>query len=540
MRFTSILVLFIAITLATVAAEAAKYRRLVNFEWDAVEGATSYEIELIPVRDIKSMEDEPKIFKFKVPKSSWNGRLTPGKYLMRLRSRDYRGVPGEWSPQSDFHVGLDQVVLKAPLTETLATNEKVKKQIEFTWDEVGGASEYQFTLSSADGKTTLNQKLTETKFKVELPVASRYQWRVSAINPDGIVSEGDSSASFTLLGAKLQKAQLEKPESEFLRQLKWTAPEYAQSYDVMLIRRNEKTKKYEKFRTIEKTTVDTLDFESSWPGGLYKVAVRSHGDKRPASDLATMAFKVRGGDRSPAAEYTALVKKSIDRVTGWYAIASYLITEVKFSGVNPERNSVASYNAIGGTGRLGLGWFGANTPWGFLGILDLSGLTVKSKTTTYASAEMNAVYRISLGDRSEVRLQGGPFFREHPESIGIAGTDDFESLKIVSAGPHFGGELWYSLSPKLGVQLNAHLYMPMVKIETPNGQNLESTVSMQLGLLGSYRLTPNFTGLIGWAMREDRMKYDSMPGTTPLPGFATTNESTIQGNYLNIFAEWAF
>ncbi|WP_226987938.1 hypothetical protein [Bdellovibrio bacteriovorus] len=68
---------------------AAPYRRLVNFEWEAIENAKSYEIEL---KQVKAKGEDAKTFTFKVTEAAWNGRLTPGKYMMKLRSRDYRGV----------------------------------------------------------------------------------------------------------------------------------------------------------------------------------------------------------------------------------------------------------------------------------------------------------------------------------------------------------------------------------------------------------------------------------------------------------------
>ncbi len=101
-------------TILAGAAEAAPYRRLVNFEWEAIEGAKNYEIELKQNKE-DAQDGKSKVFTFKVKDAAWNGRLTPGKYVMRLRTRDYRGVPGEWSPPSDFNVGLDTAVLKALL-----------------------------------------------------------------------------------------------------------------------------------------------------------------------------------------------------------------------------------------------------------------------------------------------------------------------------------------------------------------------------------------------------------------------------------------
>lgn len=518
---------------------AAPYRRLVNFEWEAIENAKSYEIELKQVKSSK--EEEAKTFTFKVTEAAWNGRLTPGKYMMKLRSRDYRGVPGDWSEPSEFNVGLETAVLKFPGARVkMATKETDTTSLEFKWAPVGGADQYHFVLTSDDGKTQITETLKEPSFKVKVPVASHYTWKVSSSNNEGITSDATAVGQFTLLGKPIENPRIEKPESDFVRELKWSRPDHVSSYDVYLLKYNTADKKWEKLKVYENYQQDTLPFDDNLPGGKYQVVVRAKSDLRPSAPLAKQSFSVRSGDRSPAAEYTALVRKSIERVTGWYAVASYLITEMSYQGVNPEKNSSVAYKALGGTGRLGVGWFSPHTPWGFLGIIDMSGFTFNGKTQTFASAEANAVYRKSLGDRGEVRFQAGPYYKELPETVGDPFSGSSEDLKISSAGPHFGAEYWYSLTPKLGIQVNAHLYMSLMKISTPNGEPMEPKMSTQFGFLGSYRFTPRFTGLIGYAMREDKMSYKAKTGTDSFASDGDVNESTIIGNYLNVFAEWSF
>ncbi|WP_373999155.1 fibronectin type III domain-containing protein [Bdellovibrio bacteriovorus] len=537
MRLTTAFLILI-FTFWTSAVWAAPYRRLVNFEWDAIEGAKSYDIEL---RQVKEDPKDAKTFTFKVKEAAWNGRLTPGKYLMKLRARDYRGVPGDWSPESDFNVGLEAAVLKSPASRSrIASKEEDNVKLEFQWNPVGGADMYQFVLTSDDGKTQVSEVLRDTKVKLSLPVANNYTWKVLAATNEGIRSDATSVSQFSVLGKALENPKITKPESEFVREVKWNRPDNVSSFDVFVLKLNEKDKKWEKFKVIENTQEESLPFDETWPGGRYQVAVRAKSNLRPSSPLAKQSFSVRHGDRSPAAEYTALVRKSIDRVTGWYAIASYLVTEMQFSGKNPEKNSAVAYSALGGTGRMGLGWFGDRTPWGFLGIVDMSGFTFNGKTQTFASAEANAVYRKTLGDRGELRFQVGPYYKELPETVGDPFSGSSEDLKITSAGPHFGAEYWFSLTPKLGIQVNAHMYMSLLKISTPNGAPLTPSMSTQYGFLGSYRFTPTFTGLVGYARREDKMSYKAVPASDNFAVDGDTNESTIVGNYLNIFAEWAF
>lgn len=543
--------LILIFTLWAFAATAETYRRLVNFDWEPIEGAKSYEIELSQVLEepkdseledeIKTIKPEPKVFNFKVKTAEWSGLLEPGKYLMRLRSRDHRAVPGEWSEKSDFNVALDPVVMKSPQAkEVITATEEETTEVTFEWSPVPGAAHYIFELSTAQGESLAALKIKDPFHKQSMKVATKYVWKAFASSEDGILSETSTSGELTVMGPALASPKIEKPESAFVREIKWERPDHATGYDIFIMRQDPKSKKFKKFKKIADSTDPSLYFESSWPGGNYKMAVQAKAELRPPSTLATLNFRVHNGDRSPASEYRVLVRKSIDRVTGWYGIASYLITEIQYSGKNPEKNSSANYQAMGGTGRLGAGWFNPRSEWGFLGIIDLSGFTFNGKTQTFASAEANAIYRKSLGERAELRLQSGPYLKELPETVGDPFSGRSQDLMISTAGLHLGAELWYSLSPKFGVQINAHLYNPLMKINTPNNQELVPTISTQVGLLGSYRLTNNFTGLIGYAIREDRVSYRALTGNDSFASDGDVNESTVVGNYLNFFAEWAF
>ncbi len=536
MRLSALLFIF-AFTFWTSQVWAAPYRRLVNFEWEAIEGAKLYDVEL---KQVKEGEKE-KVFSFKVKDAIWNGRLSPGKYLMKLRSRDYRGVPGEWSEPSEFNVGLENVILKTPANGSkISAKEADETNVRFSWDIVEGANEYVFELTSEDGKTTINKKVEEPHLEIQIPVSMNYTWSVFAENKDGFKSDDVSKANFTIFGPALNSPKIEPPENEFVREVKWSPPEADTTFDIALSRFNEAKQKWDVVKSIQNYSDLTLPVDSSLPGGQYQFAIRAKKNLRPSSPTASQKFKVREGDRSPAAEYSALVRKSIERLEGWYGIASYLITEMQFSGANPEKNSSVSYNAVGGTGRLGVGWFSPNKPWGFLGIIDLSGFTFNGKTHNFASAEANAIYRKNIGDRGELRLQMGPYYKELPETVGDPFAGTALDLKITSVGPHLGAEYWFSLTPKIGVQLNTHVYISMLKISTPNGQDLSPTLSTQFGFLGSYRFSSNFTGLVGYARREEKMSYRSVPNSNNFAVEGDVNESTIVGNYLNFFAEWAF
>lgn len=532
-----ILAILISSFVATAYADVS-YRRLVNFEWEAIEGASSYDVELTYIRPDNTPGQK---YNFTLKTAEWSGKLTPGKYQMILRALDSRKVPGEWSDPSDFFVGLDPIKITSPSNNSdIQSLNNLEQNVIFSWENVPGADSYEFSLSDSNDKVLATEVLKETKYEFKLPVASQYKWKVKAKTAKGIESDGTSIANFTVIGPKIAAPSISKPENTFVRNLNWENAEFTSNNDVALFKFNNEKRKWEKFKIFNDAKESNLSFDSDWTGGKYQVWVRGKSPLRQTSDYSKVTFDVQSGNRSPAAEYTSLVRKSIERFTGWYGIASYLLTVIQYQGVNPESASSVGYNAIGGTGRLGVGWYLPEQKWGFLGIADLSGFTINNKTNTYPSLEGSAVYKDSVGERGEIRIHLGGFYKELPETIGDPFTSTSISSRIKSIGPHIGGEYWYSLSPKFGIQINAHGYLSMLKVETPNGQALENTFSTQFGFLGSYRLSSRITGLVGYARREDKMAYKAAPTASNFAVEGDVNTSTVIGDYLNFFAEYNF
>jgi len=356
-------------------------------------------------------------------------------------------------------------------------------------------------------------------------------------------SDATTVAAFSLVGKKITAPTITPPESEFVREVKWNRPESVENYDVTLNRYNAQTKKFEKVLVQENVKDESFSFDENLPGGTYSLHVKAKGTMRETSETSKMTFKAVSGNRSPAAEYTALVRKSIDRVSGWYGVASYLITQINYSGETPETGGRTTTTALGGTGRLGAGYFTKDDKWGFLGIVDMSGFVISGKNRTYSSAEFSGISRYVMGDRGEGRLLAGIYYKETPQLFGTpAGTTEAQVNFFQSAamGPHLGAEYWHSLTPKLGFQLNSHFYYSMITMSTPNGNDVEPRLSYQLGFMGSYRMNSRFTGLMGITTRMEQIAYKANKTGAAGEGTGLYDESRISGQYLSFYAEYGF
>ncbi len=509
------------------------YRRQVGFEWEPITDAISYEVELSMGTD--------KTFQFKTKDPKWSGKLVPGSYLMRLRSVDKRGIAGSWSKTETFNVLLEKPQILSPKID-VKTDSDTKSKVVFEWKTTSGASQYTVEVINEAGKTVEKKVASQNKLILDLEVAQKYKWTLTAENEKGVKAETTDSAQFALIGKKISPPNIDQPEGLYVRSLSWSKPELAEGYEVV-IERNQKGKW---IQVIEKKdlTFNTIDIPIEWPGGNYSAKVRSIAKLRKPSDWNKIKFDILVGDRSPASEEIATIRQSIDRTVGYYFTATYLITIMKYMGQHSETNTRSTFNAFGGTGRIGLGYLSDKTNWGFAGTLDLSGFLVAKQLVKFAAMEIQRTYSLQTGQRGELRLGGGLYYKELPETIAVGTAGSYTMNNVKALGPHFGFEYLISITPKIGMQLNGRYYYSLIGLSTPNGQAMTPQPSMQYGIMGSYRYRTNLTGLVGYAYRIDRSAYKALagdandPNSTSLADPGSMNKSEISGHYINFLLEW--
>ncbi len=526
-RFILIISIF---TLIAPICRAETYSRNVEFEWEKIEGAKSYNLELV---------GDKKTLKFTTTDAIWSGPLVPGVYVMRIRANDHRGVPGVWSAAEEIKVGLETPKITAPIADEKIISDEIKTaEVDFKWLPVGAAEKYSFEIQIKEGEILKQVELSETDIEMDLPVAKEYVWKVKAFGA-GFSSDAPAEGSFSLLGQKLDSPVLEKPENEFVRQVRWKDSGRSSHYDYELQRFEVKTGKWKQVSAQLGYKKTDLNFDSKWPGGKYKLSVQSHGYLLPSSERSEMQLQVRNGDRSAEAEAAAKLRQSIDRLTGWYGIASYLVTTVDYQGINYDSaNSQLNYSTIGGTGLFGIGYLSAKSPWGFFSSAEISGIAVEGGGNyTYGSLEGNVSYQKKLGARGDLKHLLGLSYKELPETIGRNRSTITQTNLLKTIGPHYGIEYWVALTAKLGFQMNFHVYPSLFKVKTSNEQDISPTFSRQLGILGSYKLQSNGTVLLGYAYRQDQVDYKARPGVGSAVA-GDLNSIRISGHYLNLCMEW--
>jgi hypothetical protein len=95
------------------------------------------------------------------------------------------------------------------------------------------------------------------------------------------------------------------------------------------------------------------------------------------------------------------------------------------------------------------------------------------------------------------------------------------------------------------MQANARVYMNAMALSTPNGQASVPAMSMQLSVLGSYRIDRDLVGFAGYSFRQDNALYNAKAGDASVAGSGAAspgdvNSISITGHYLNLILEYAF
>lgn len=522
------LLIFCLIGSVVAVAQTEDYKREINMEWEPIENAKSYDIE---IQRIPNPENQSPLIDSSET-AAWNGQLKPGKYTLRVRARDKRNAPGKWSSAEEFLVQLDPISITSPkMRADVMSNEESEGVVTLEWSSVPGAIGYKVEITTADGNTTFKEDVKESKLQIKLPVAKKYNWTVMPVGNEGPVDESKATSDFALWGKTLEKPQIEEPETAWVRTLKWNRPNHTDRYDTIVSLWVPATKTWRVIERGSNLTDNQMPFKQEWVGGRYKLAIRGKGELRPHSEKTEIVFGVVDGNRSPAAENIANLRQSIDRTNGLYGIASWLYSNISYRGRDADSGAELLMEPAGGTGRVGLGYLSPDYPWGFLAVADYSGFIIDNRIYNFSTVEGNLVHRRNSSDLAESRHYFGLFYKELPALYAVSASSANVSA-IKSWGPKYQYEYWYAFTSRLGLQLNAQSYLSLFKISTPNGAGISPSLSFQLGMLGSYRLNKKSTGLLGVAYRQDSLAYSSNSG-------ADKNTVDINGLYLNMFLEWS-
>jgi hypothetical protein len=503
--------------------------RPIALEWEAVEEASSYELE------ITSIDGAVKKFKSKVP--SFATQLKPGVYKIRMRTLDERQVPGEWGAQSDFAVALKEV-RKQPLAgaQVLAARDE-QGLVRFAWDPMEHVKSYKLYLRRGDKQEAF--VVESQQFEKELPLGDDFQWSLAPLFFDGSESEVREFWPFQVWGPALQAPTIQAPPNAFVKTVTWALPKDADASDVELSLLDPVTGVWRSFVEFEKTKAKQLEILDYYPGGTYRLSVRALGKLRKTSEASQVIFQLSKGDRSPASQRVQEMRESLQKKSPYVFQASWLYSDLRYQSNNYEYLSRSQFSAQGGSGRLGAGYLSVDGNWGAVYFADLSGFNIGADNYRFFAQELHVIYRY-WRDTAMVRWSFGYYQKQVPELISTATVNSYRVQTIGFNGPHLGVDYWQPLTQRLGYKLQARLYDLSIDTTTPNGKNLVSRFSYNLGVLGSLRLSEQWVGFLGYTHKVDQVAYQADVNATGFASAGDVNDVQMSGNFLNLMLEWNF
>lgn len=500
--------------------------RTVTISWEEVLNANYYEILFT--------NENNKEFNYKTSSAEWSGELEYGKYNLKIRSYDSRDVPGKWSTNETVFIKYKSVKLELPTNKKKinSKNEDLQK-VKLKWSTAGPSAIYKLKVKSKYSKADKELEIKSTETELELPVADIYTWTVQPYYND-IAGQLSEESSFAITGPKLSKPIFKTPESQFTDTIEWKQSKFTKLNYVKI---EHKRKSGWKTVSVKKISDNKISLDK-FNGGNFRLSLMSKSPLRKSSDVVKLEHYLNPKRRDPAFVKKEILKDSISKPTDYYFIASYLVTQINYANFILEDNNASSFDALGGTGRLGFGWKDKDSPWGVFGILDLSGFNLGQDNYSFPSIELHTTYMIKPLEVDQLNFSAGIYNRQLP--LLNSNTDGSYSVDSISQfGIHTGMDYWYPLTSDIGVKVHSQIYYGLPSGEVPNRGTLEAELSYQYGLLGSYRLSKNWMGFVGYTYRLDKIKYKANENNT---ANTSLTSSTVEygGHYLNLQLEVNF
>jgi len=237
--------------LALILWGASVQAKSVKLQWNPVEGAASYEIQILT--------ENGSAVVHKTEDPYWKGQLGPGAYTYQIRAIDEAKREGTWSEPKSL-----AVMPEAPHPKFPKDGEKIQTyapsvSTELKWEPVPGASKYVVELQK-DGGTPTRTEVDQAKLDLKNLSDGKYKWSVKAVvQPHGRTpaslrqkkweTKAGDQEEFRIIHKKLEAPRLvsplrvEPPPEDGKIKLKWKEVEGAKSYEVQISKAKDKARR---------------------------------------------------------------------------------------------------------------------------------------------------------------------------------------------------------------------------------------------------------------------------------------------------------
>ncbi len=514
----------------TVAQALAKEERVVEMQWPAIQGAVAYDFELFQKYKGKFISQGSE--KKEIP--NWSKKLSPGVYKFRIRSIDYRDVPGEWSKKKLFLVKLPAPVVIKPLDrETMVARGEDSEEVRFQWQNVLGAELYYLKVQEENGKKIFSGRTSQNSKMIMLSVAKKYSWKVwSLASSKDQLDPNVEAQTFTLLGGVLDPPQLDMETDKNYFYLKWSSPSYADSFYYSIFKKRKSGWKIIKSK--ENYPRSSIRFrKKKIRPGHYRFSVQALGKARGSSNKTIMDFLWNGNSAEKLNYKEGKRANSTEDFEGekdWIVHAMLDFPEYTYNGQTRETNTAVSNTLSGQSLSIDLVRKYSDSNWRLSSMFNYDAyVTVGSKWNLFGFHE-SLRYSKKISSM-EYGFNFGLFIKQFPyiyadKSIGKTTQ---ESISIL-------GE---SLALTAGWQLSKHfkllgdvgLQLHTLGLSTPAG-SLSMTTSKELNLWLAYIYKNIIQFKLGLGIADYNNSFKPTP--TNLTKADSENSATLTGSKIRL------
>ncbi len=433
---------------ATAFGQGGGAVRFVEFAWPEVEDAAGYELEFAT--------DAGTPLQKQVKKNAWKGELPVGKYKLRVRSQDRRGVPGKWGKPIPLALTFPAVEHVAPAPAARIAGATKAQDVSFSWKAFDAAARYRLEVKDEDGKNVGIKETDTATATLSLPTARKYVWAVTALLPDGTPGEEPKDErDFTVLGPQLPKPKVSATLKGAKQAVKWTGATGATAYrikvDVETVKDKgkSKSKKLKAWRPVlpeQETDERSLPLDEDWPNGRYRVRLVAMAPLRAESEPVELVFKREAATAAAGGKATPR-----HRFVGRYLWQPHT-RDVVLSGA---RAQLSVPSGVMNAHAVGIGWRLRPAASGLLANADFDATIVRSflfgEDQVEEGSEQSEVRADAINPRLMtgvgyrvwhvgVMLHGG-YERRQLVTLFPEGRASIDSAPVAATDPIFGGSL---------------------------------------------------------------------------------------------------
>jgi len=489
MRIFSLLILIITLNIASLKANEDRW---IDLEFDPIENASSYEIELYQ----KSEGQKLVLENYKSEMPTWTKKVKPGKYFVRIRSLDKRNAPGPWSEEMFIPIKLPEVKILFPLNDAIIeTNEEdISHKLNFEWMPVTGANFYKLNLYNREQKLLQSETVSTTVYPTYLNKRDTYFFEIiPLIDKNDEHTEKLSLNQFSLTYGKLPspKPILKTTTSSVI--ISWKEETNDALYKVKIIKIESNDKENEKIieeKTISKTEI--IFNKKAFTDGTYKLYLSAKKPGHQDSNISQVVYEYEKDEiRVVVEKYTGIFDEEKRKVLKHSLAGFFSYPSLNYEFQNFENDTFSKQKLNGNA-------------------LEINYIYKTNKTLLNYPISLNPQFRfMNLADNYAsalfVKTDGLVLFeKKYDERI--------------------------TLFPSLGLFFNRTPALVINRLN-PSSANEESFISTgpTIGLKGEYRFNEQMIFKSQYLLRLNLLSISAMPENSQSPSL--DHEFSIQAGY---------